>query len=59
MSLRRYEINDSVVATELFWWLWKDVYIDIVILICCCVFRIFLFVCLDAWVQMMRERIIV
>jgi len=40
-------------------WLCKDVYIVIVILICCLAFRIFLFVCLDAQVQMMRGRIIV
>jgi len=41
-ELWRYEVNDDVVDIELLWRPCKDVYIVMVILICCCVFRHFL-----------------
>jgi len=46
-SLWRYEVTDDVVDSGLFWRFCKEMYIVIVILICCFVFRIFLFVYLD------------
>jgi hypothetical protein len=47
LSLWLYEFIDDV-DIGLFWWFCKEVYIFIVILISCFVFRIFVFVCLDA-----------